>query len=270
LKIINTTQFQFAPFPGRINFPGHTLTLIVKGTFDLSQGQNAVPSEDQLQPTGDEYYPDDDDMQGSCRYASDFTFFKPKADLLLSGHCYAPDGKPVPAAQVKFQVGPHEKNLYVFGDRQWKRSFGFRTISDPEPFTKKELKYENSFGGEEYKLNPIGKGYAKQETEDGRKVTLLPNIEDPEDLIGSPRNRPKPAGFGPLGSMWKQRFSKLGTYKDKWMKNRWPWFAEDFDYGYFNSAPADMQVEGYLHGDEELYFKNLHPESPRFVSNLPG
>ncbi len=270
METINTTQFLFAPIPGRIIFPGHSLTLIVKGTFDLSQGQNVVPSEEQLFPTGDEFYPDDVDMQGSCRYESDFAYFKPKADLLLSGHCHSPKGKPVPACQVKFQVGSHQKTLNVFGDRQWKRSLGLKTISDPKPFTKMELKYENSFGGEGYQKNPVGKGFSKQETEEGKNAVLLPNIEDPNNIIGSPRSRPEPVGFGPLGRMWHRRFSKLGTYKGQWLKERWPWFATDFDYGHFNAAPPDMQVEGYLRGDEALYFENLHPIHPKFESSLPG
>jgi uncharacterized protein YjbI with pentapeptide repeats len=270
LETINTTQLQFAYIPGRINFPGHSLTLIVKGTFDLSYGRNAVPSEEQHYPTGDEFYPDDVDMQGSCRYESDFAYFKPKTDLLLSGHCHSPNGKPVPACQVKFQVGSHQKILNVFGDRQWKRSLGLKTISNPVPFTRIELRYENSFGGEEYQKNPVGKGFSKQETEEGKNAILLPNIEDPKNLIGSSRSRPEPEGFGPLGRMWQQRFSKLGTYKDRWLKERWPWFAADFDYGYFNAASPDMQVEGYLRGDEELYFENLHPIHPKVTSRLPG
>lgn len=270
METINQTPFQFAPYPGRLNFPGHSLTLIVKGTFDLLHGRNAIPSEEQLYPTGDEFFPDDVDMQGSCRYESDFAYFKPKADLLLSGHCHSPNGKPIPACQIKFQVGAHEKTLNVFGDRRWKGALGFHTISDPEPFTQMALRYENSFGGQAYKKNPVGKGFSKQETPEGKRVRALPNIEDPEKIIGSPRHRPAPAGFGPLGRMWEQRFSKMGTYKGKYLKKRWPWFAEDFDYALFNAAPPDMQVEEYLRGDEELYIKNLHPEHSRFISRLPG
>lgn len=270
METINTTSFKFAPLVGRLTFPGHTLTLIIKGTFDLSQGQSAIPSIEQLFPTGDELYPDDIDMQGGHRYESDFAYFKPKADLLLSGHCHPPNGKPVKACQAKFQVGPYEKTINVFGDRQWKRSYGIRTISDPKPFTQMELKYENSFGGNRYKKNPVGKGFSKQETEDGKKIRLLPNIEDPKNIIGSPHNCPEPTGFGPLGKMWEQRLSKMGNYKGKYLKERWPWFAEDFNYEYFNAASPDMQVEGYIHGDEELYFENLHPKYSRFVSSLPG
>ena len=53
-------------------------------------------------------------------------------------------------------------------------------------------------------------------------------------------------------------------------RTRWPWFPEDFDWGYFNAAPRDQQVDGYLTGDEALEFENLHPESPVFRARLPG
>ena len=270
MEVLNQTYFHFAPIVGRLNFLGHSLTVIIKGTFDLKPGQTATRSEEQLFPTGDEFFPDDVDMQGSCRHESDFAYFKPKADLLLSGHCHSPNGKPVPACQVKFQVGTHEKTLNVFGDRQWKRTFGARTISDPEPFTQMELKYENSFGGQGYKKNPVGKGFSKQDSEDGEKVRFLPNIEDPQNIMGSPRSRPQPAGFGPLGKMWEQRSSRMGNYKGKYLEERWPWFPQDFDWSHFNAAAPDMQVEGYLRGDETLSFENLHPDKPEYKSNLPG
>jgi uncharacterized protein YjbI with pentapeptide repeats len=80
----------------------------------------------------------------------------------------------------------------------------------------------------------------------------------------------EPAGFGPLPRTWPQRSSKLGTYDDKWLKERWPWFAEDFDWRYHNAAPEDLQVDGYLRGDEHLYFENLHPVHSQYHSRLPG
>ncbi|MCK4789730.1 MAG: DUF2169 domain-containing protein, partial [Desulfobacteraceae bacterium] len=270
MEVLNQTYFNFAPIVGRLNFPGNSLTVIIKGTFDLKPDSVATPAEEQLYPTGDEFYPDDVDMQGSCRYEFDFAYFKPRADLLLSGHCHSPNGKPVPACQVKFQVGTHEKTLNVLGDRQWKRTFGARTISDPEPFTQMELKYENSFGGQGYKKNPVGKGFSKQDSEDGKKVRFLPNIEDPQNMIGSSRSRPEPEGFGPLGKMWEQRSSRMGNYKGKYLEERWPWFPQDFDWSHYNAAPKDMQVEGYLQGDEALSFENLHPENSQYKSKLPG
>ena len=114
LKRINTTPFQFVSIPGRINYPEHSLTFIIKGTFDLCDGRPAEISEEQLYPTGDEYFPTDIEMTGSVRYESDFAFHKPSADLLLAGHCHAPGEKAVKGCKVEFQVGGFSKELCCF------------------------------------------------------------------------------------------------------------------------------------------------------------
>ncbi len=270
MEIINHTPFQFAPIVGRLNFPKHSLTLIVKGTFDLKPGEKAVPADEQLYPTGDEFYPDDDEQAGSLRYESDFAYFKPWADLLLAGKCYAPEGEPIDACWVTFQAGNKTRSLVVFGNRSWKSTVpGVWKITDPEPFTEMELRYENSYGGSGYKKNPVGKGYQKV-TKKTKKFQPLPNIVDPDAVIDSPNSRVEPVGFGPLGRMWEYRHSRMGTYKGKYLKERWPWFPKDFDWTHFNSAPPEMQYEGYLNGDEKLSFENLHSKHPLYESQLPG
>ena len=269
MEIVNSTPFQLAPMPGRLTFPGHTLTLIVKGTFDLHPGETVTPSDEQIFPTGEEFYPDDEEMTGSCRYESDYACYKPCTDLLLSGHCHSPVGKPVQACRVTFQAGAHSAILNVFGDRYWKGIPGMRVISDPESFTRMELRYENSFGGPGFKKNPTGKGYRKEENDAGDSSRPLPNIENPHNLVDSPGSRPEPAGFGPLGKMWQQRYSKMGTYSGNYVKERWPWFPLDFDWKHYNAAPPNMQVDGYLRGDEKLYCENLHPQHSLYESRLP-
>jgi len=271
LELFNKTPFLFAPLVGRLNFPNHSLTLIVKGTFDLKQGGKAETADEILSPTGDEFYTDDEEMLGSPRYEMDFAWLKPRADLLLAGKCFVPGGKATQACQVTFQVGSKSKVLGVFGNRYWKRNaVGLRTISEPQPFTEMELRYENSFGGEGYAKNPVGKGYNKEKAETGEKLWALPNIEDPLHLINSANNKSEPAGYGPLNRMWELRHSRMGTYKGNYLKKRWPWFPLDFDWKHFNAAPPDMQLEGYLKGDEPLYFENLHPKYPQYHSSLPS
>ena len=251
-----------------MEFPKHSLTLIVKSMFNLVPGIVETLSEDQLFPTGDEYYPDDEDMVGGPNYASDFAYFKPKADLLLVGKCYTPDGKKVPSTNVKFQVASYAKTLNIVGNRYWVGRFN--TATKPELFSEFELRYENSYGGKGYKKNPVGKGIDKVEIKTGDKLVPLPNILHYGENISSRNIELEPAGFGPYGQIWLQRFSKLGTYKGNYLKERWPWFPKDFDWGYFNAAPVDMQVSGYLRGDEKLYFENLHPVHAQYHSQLPG
>lgn len=270
MKIVNPTPFQLAPFVGRMSFPGHSLTLIVKATFDLSPGGRAEPAEEQRFPTGDEPHPDDEEGKGSVRYASDFVPFKPRADLLLAGTCRAPGGRPAESVDVSFGVGDCSRTLRVFGDRRWTGPLGLRSMSAPAPFAEQPLQYERSYGGAGFDSNPVGVGHSRGDGDGKDDEWLLPNIEDPRRLIRSPRSHPAPAGFGPLGATWKDRAGLLGTYKKKWLKERWPWYPEDFDFLHFNAAPPEMQCEGYVRGDETLSFENLHPEHPRYQAELPG
>ena len=269
MQQVNQTPFAFACIAGRVKFPAHSLTLVVKGTFDLAPSGIPTASKKQVFPTADEFYPADEERTGSSRYESDFAYFKHHADLLLVGKCHSPAGKPVEACKVTFRVGSRERTLMVVGDRAWQGMLG-RAVSAPAPFVEMPLVYERTFGGPGYKKNPVGKGFAKVEADSGKSVRLLPNIEDPEALIDSPSDRPDPAGFGPLNKNWETRQKCLGTYKGDWLKKRWPWFPEDFDWAYFNAAPPPMRLDGYLVGDEELYFENLHPKQAQYRSSLPG
>ncbi len=251
----------------KIQPPQLSASFFVKGTFKLIPDGVAVPVEEEPEyPLGDVFW--DDDPEKSLYYSSDFVPKKPRADLLLVGKCYTPGGRLAPACRPIFQVGSRSKSIGVFGNRYWKGLL--KSMSAPEPFTEMDIRYENSYGGEGYKKNPTGKGYWKKQKDEGNKIWPLPNLEDSQDLIKSTSSNPEPAGFGPLNMMWQQRFSKAGTYKKEWQEERWPWYPRDLDWGFFNSAPLDMQVEGFLKGDEELYFENLHPEILQYHSQLPG
>jgi len=244
-------------------------SFFVKVTFRLHPDKPASPVEDEPDlVTGDIHYDEDDSR--SLYYSSDFVPFKPRADVVVVGKCHAPQGTRVPAREVTFEVGSKTKTMNVFGNRYWKKGLLGSTATDPEPFTEIDLCYENSFGGHGYKKNPIGKGIGKIETEDGNKLRLLPNILKPDQQLISKNSRPEPVGFGALHHNWAQRMSLVGTYSKSYAKKQWPCFPEDFDWGFFNSAPKDQQVEGYMRGDETLLFKNLHSEHPEYRSALPG
>lgn len=270
MEIISRAGFSFAKIVSKVNPPAYSATLIIKGTFLLTPDGKAERTEESDPPLGDLYV--DNDPEKSCIHESDFAIYKPRADLILSGKCHPPSGEPVPGCRVTFQVADRKKSLYVFGDRRWTRGpAGTLAISKPEPFTEMPLIYENSFGGSDYKDNPHGKGATPLTTESGREFWPLPNIEEPRHLIASPDSRPDPAGFAPMGRMWPKRMKgKVGTYDEQWLKERWPYFPIDFDWGYFNSAPPDMQLNRYLNGDESLYFEHLHPQIPQYRAQLPG
>ena len=270
MEIFNCTEYQFAILNGRLGFPDHSATFIVKGCFQLKHNGTVQPADDQLYPTGDEYYPDDDEQQGSVRYASDFSYVKTRADIGLVGHCYAPSGSAIGSCAVRFVINDQARELHVFGDRFWERNMGVLGVTGPAPFNKIELRYENSFGGHGFEQNPAGKGAEKIALENGASVWPLPNIENPQQRIGSPDHKPEPIGFGPLNASWQYRKGKLGTYDKKWLEKRWPWFPDDFDPEYFNAAPQAQQLETYLNGEESLQFVNMHPDIPDYRTKLPG
>ncbi len=270
MEVLNLTSFTFAYINGRINFPRHSLTYIVKGTFEFKPDQNAVIAGKQLFPSGDEFYPEDKEMAGAARYPNDFAYFKPRADILLVGKFHSPQEQKVYSSNVKFQFGSKTKILNVSGNRYWTGGFANNPMTNPEPFSELELRYENSFGGIDYKKNPVGKGLDKIEIKTGEKYIPVPNIIYKDEHVSSPSVRLEPAGFGPIGQTWVQRTSKLGSYKGNYMQERWPWFPKDFDWGYFNAAPPDMQINGYLKGDEKVFFENMHPIYTQYHSQLPG
>ncbi|MBN2515589.1 MAG: DUF2169 domain-containing protein [Deltaproteobacteria bacterium] len=193
---------------------------------------------------------------------------KQKGEVLAAGKYFSPGRKPVRADSVRISVGSVNKTLHVFGDRCWIKKAGMTTgIADPKPMTEMDITYENAFGGPGYEWNTLGKGIES----DGAEGTIpLPNIEYADQLIGSPSDRPKPAGFGPLGPDWQQRAGKLGTYDRKWLETRWPWYPEDMDWTYFNAASEDQQIAGYFTGDENIVVENMHPERYAIKTLLPG
>jgi hypothetical protein len=65
-----------------------------------------------------------------------------------------------------------------------------------------------------------------------------------------------PAGFGIVGRAWAPRLAKGGTYDQDWEANRWPGLPHDFDFAYWNGAPADQQVT-YPTPDAHITLFNL-------------
>jgi uncharacterized protein YjbI with pentapeptide repeats len=267
LQQVNDTPLKLAWLPGSLQAPDHSLTLVVKGCFDLVAGGKAVVCEDPDAGAimGDLYV--GDEPTASLSYANDLVIYKPKADLTLSGVAYPPPGEA--GCRVSFAVGNWRKSLAVFNDRYWRGG----SASTPAPFSKDTaavpLTYENAFGGANFRANPVGKGHDNITTAQGEQRQPLPNIEHLDRFLSSASQKTLPAGFGPLKDNWADKTPITGTYGDKWLKENFPFFPPDFDWGYFNTAPKDQQV-AYLQGDETLYFENLRPDLAQFNAQLPA
>lgn len=195
--------------------------------------------------------------------AIDGGMFKMRGEVLVSGAAYPPGG-PKPVCQARVKLGTIDKAITVVGRRVWKR--GVSTA--PEPFERMPLVWENAYGGPTFKPNPIGKGHA-QPTEPGTEWEL-PNLEDPKQLIKAQSDHPIPANFGAVDFTWPQRFDKLGTYDQEWLKTRFPGHAKDMDPTVFNTSLPDQWLKEYFRGDETFKLENLHPTRPVIEGRLPG
>jgi uncharacterized protein YjbI with pentapeptide repeats len=262
MQIKNLTSFCFGSKLTSRKPPQRELSVAVRGAFVLRPNEPVPPVDNKLEPMQAEaFLPDDDDRRGESLYPGDFADFKLRGEVFLRGTCHAPGGRPLKECPVRFSVGAWSKTLRVTGQRFWSDGL-LQAATEPVPFTSMPISYANAYGGPGYALNPVGKGYGTLE---------LPTVESPGALVRSRNDRPEPAGFGPISSYWPQRSGKVGrAYGGSYRKERAPFYAEDFDWSYFNAAPPDQQLEGYLRGDEEMSFENLHPTVPRFSVRLPA
>ena len=190
---------------------------------------------------------------------------KPNGEVLIYGKYFAPNGVPAKADAVRLKMGNIDKVLLVYGNRYWRTLLG---PSEPEPMRELPLDYANAFGGKGFAKNPIGKGLTDVDVF-GEKRRPLPNIEHPDKVMTSSGQQPDPAGFGPLDMSWEFRTSKLGTYDDKWLAERWPAYADDLDWNYFNAAPPDQWLDGFFSGTETFSLHNMHPDKPVVRGQLP-
>ncbi|MGC8808704.1 MAG: DUF2169 family type VI secretion system accessory protein [bacterium] len=276
MEIENYTPFMVEAIPFRSPEGKPILSVIVKGTFNIPVKGIAEIAYKQIPIFfGDEFY--DSQKGGSVKFEADTVPFKPKTDVVLVGKAYAPGGRSTPFVDVTLQVGSLKKTMRVFGDRHWDFTSDLLSpsISLPIPFISKDLIYERAFGGMDPLTggrcleNPLGKGYFDKKSAKTINNAALPNLEDPDHLIKNWDDHPKPVGFGFYGKTWMPRFKYLGTYDEKWQKERCPDLPLDFRYEFFNAAHPDLQIKGYLKGDEEVILLNLSPEG-RLAFKLSG
>jgi len=240
---------------------GLTASFFLKATFRLVQGGTAQPVKEKCElPSGD--MPIHGDPLNGLGYASDFVPYKPRAEFTAIGTAYPPKGGTT-SFPVRLRVGERVRELKVFGPWKWITMPGVPgEVPGPSgPLVPVPLTYSNAWGGSDYPLNPLGSGRA------GEKAHLLEypdfNITSRDAVVG-------PAVFAPMPPDAPLRRAKLGSYDERWLKERWPWLPHDFDYSYYNAAPERQWMPGYLRGDEKLSFENMHPTMPNYRTQLPG
>jgi uncharacterized protein YjbI with pentapeptide repeats len=252
------TPFEVGFLTWQLEPPDTALVVVVKATFELTEARCRVAAV-QRPCTGDVHQ--EDDPTRSLRAGSDLVVFKPRGEVTLHGTCHV-DGPPAGQSAVAFKVGPVSRALAVHGDRVWRAG----APSDPVPFTAMPLHAERAWGGPEVPANPVGVG--ARPGLDG--VRRLPNLELLDQPVVDPDDAHAPALVGAVPCTWAPRVGRAGTYDERYIATRWPWFAADLDWRWCNGAPDAQQREGYWRGDEEVVLRGLLAATPELRTALPG
>ena len=234
-------------------------TFFVKGVFRIHPDKDPTPWEKGPGNASGDIMIDGDKMKG-LGYASDFVPYKPQADFSAIGTAYPPEGATTHFLAT-MKVGDHARQVVVFGDRQWQHDWSGEQPGKPAEVKATQLSWDNARGGPDFTANPLGRG------SDGK---LMPFLEDPSHLVKTTKETVPPALFAPFPKTAPIRASKRGTYDRDWIAGRWPWLPHDFDFSYFNAPDQRQWIPGYLKGDEELLFENMHPKVPHYRTRLPG
>ncbi|MFO0556127.1 MAG: DUF2169 domain-containing protein [Polyangiaceae bacterium] len=261
MRVYDRTPFLTGYEPTSRRPPQVELSLVVRATYALNEsGELTLPKGfhplSQGKLDADVFDEADVERAGAPIAPSDFADWKPHAEVIVRANCHTPGRQPLAECPVRVSVGDWSKALLAVGPRRHSRG-----VDAPATFTELPIDWTHAFGGPDEPRNPVGRGLASDE---------LPNIEDAKARVRSRGDRPPPAGFGPINPAWAERATKLGKAYGSSYSSRAPWYAEDFDWTYFQSAPRDQWLPAPLRGDERIALLNLLPGGGEVVCALPG
>lgn len=275
---------------------GHELgILIVKTTWDiLADGRCASSDEQEPLILADECYGKLN--LSSVRYPCELVPFKPQVDFIVNATAFAPEHRAAKHWEVAVTVENPlsrqvviDKRLSICGPRVWQPKWRGWTLTEPQPITHLDIRYEYSYGGvitqgqdeqgqpllEAYAYNPIGCGLMdKTHTPDDQPITA-PQITDPDQPLTAPFTHYPPMGLGATAPVWLPRRPLGGTYDQAWLDNTWPHWAQDYDFAFHNAAAQGMRcpltaIPPAPAPGLQMTLTHLHPNIPRWVIQLPN
>lgn len=297
--VTNTNKGVFEIVTGKNEKEEPVFSVIVKRSYRINAdgGVSRCETDYELRKI-DAYYDKGDPEWSVVQFESELSPYKPQTDVVVIGKAYATNGKSVEQMQVGIRINGCSKKLTVTGDRECHfRENADPVFSDPKLFTEMDIRYDYAYGGKDelsdpnipfhYPRNNMGKGVALRNNKSVIEGLLLPNIEDPKDLItperiiiGEPERwhlQPIPQGFGWRQRTWYPRSALLGSYPafidvgtvtaEEQMgilpKNHIALAKQfklpTFDAYFSNGASLGLSFSD-LKGNEEIVLKGLSPE----------
>src|SRR5689334_10868121 len=180
------------------------LTAVCKATYSLLQGESVL-AEEQEYPNDDDNHWNDDPAR-SLYSPSDLVPFKPRPDILLVGHAFAPRKEPVRSLIARLTIGDVDKAIEVTGDRATSPD---GKVREPARFVKMPLRYERTAGGPDT-WNPVG--VRSDARPDAYGAVALPNLLPAGSALTSRVEIYAPVAFGPIAPGWPSRRQHLGRH----------------------------------------------------------
>lgn len=263
MDIVSQCRFRTSGFVWLTNTGAFAMTIIVKATFSLTPGQCTVAAEQE--PIHDSDKLGTEAFAKSLYAPSDRVPYKPRADVLLVGHAYAPEKQPARWVTTRLVVGDRlDKSIDVWCARGFQIQTG-QLLEGPR-ITKMPLTWEWTTGDA---MNPVGMRF--DAPPNGYGMIAIPHLQPAGVTIAKRSDTFAPIAYAPVAGTWPVRTQHLGQLAGSFPKDGWenqPMPA-GVDPSYFQAAPPDQQIAP-IRPDEQIVLENLHPEHARIVTSLPG
>ncbi|HUB15132.1 MAG TPA: DUF2169 domain-containing protein [Acetobacteraceae bacterium] len=273
MNLINGTGMAAGYTLGMDKTGAEYVVVVVKGTFTLPRSGEAPKLAEEQVPLVDADLFTGEPGRSATVAECDYALEKPFCDVLLNGSAYAPDGRTVERIAVGLQVGGWRKAFTVWGNRVWRGAAMGYTPSDPVPFSRLPISYDNAFGGTDERMrnptqvrsylpNPVGRGWHHHIYPELVRDAPVCNTEEIGQPVRDPGGKYKPMAFGPVGRGWPTRIGFAGTYDQNWLDNVFPFLPADFDSRYYQCAPEEQQI-AHPRGGENVVLVNLTADGRR-------
>ncbi|MEE9390874.1 MAG: DUF2169 domain-containing protein [Planctomycetota bacterium] len=225
----------------------------IKASFVMRPDQKCLFATDQVPLHASPIF-FNDDPQSDLLADVEVVPLKALVDVVVDATGYPPAGCRDAPYIASVSIGGWEKRLQVNAPVVYRRWGG--VAKDSSTFNGcLPLRYTQSFGGPDSRLNPIGHGHAKRRTDMiGQAVPRLSPADEP---YRNPTEERPGVGFSGIPTGWPERVRFAGTYDDEWMRRRAPLFPADLDLRFWQSVAADQQLPADAVMGQELMLTNM-------------
>ncbi len=261
--------------------------VLMKATFEVTHAAPARYLADQPEILMQDLFRGEPN-QSSLLQESELVPFKPTTDITLNATARTLEEKPLTDWRVRISIPDRlSYEFTVTGNRLWEYKKGWRggkwALSAPEPTIELPICYEYAYGGhvinpdnEEENIthpyNPVGRGLLPAFLQQSGQAVPAPQIVSCADFMSmadNPEQELNVFGLSPLTKSWLPRRRLAGTLDERWRQQIHPKMPDDYDLRYWNGAPASLQVDGYLKGNEIIHLEGVSSTLPVYRIRLP-